>query len=214
MYKYVIFDLDGTLIDTSEGTVKMFKASLNHAGIFESDENIKALIGPPLTRRLVNDYGLSETQARDAVDIGNKYFFEKGVYECRVFDNIISTLELLKDKGIKMSVATSQPEKSALIEMEHVGILNYFETIQANDLYQTRGTKSDFIKICLNEMNIDNKSECIMIGDKHPDIMGGKENNLDTIGVLYGYGDLEEIKESKPTYIASSPDEIANIILG
>jgi len=213
MYKYVVFDLDGTLIDTSEGTVKMFKKALNHAGIFDTDENIKALIGPPLTRRLVNDFGLSEQNAREAVDVGNKYFFEKGVYECHVFDKMIDTLEQLKDRGIKMSVATSQPEETALIEMEHVGIHNYFDIIEANNLYQTKGTKSDFIKTCLKSMNVDNKSDAIMIGDKSPDILGGKENDLDTVGVLYGYGDLKEIKGSNPTHIASIPPDITNIIL-
>lgn len=214
MYKYVVFDLDGTLIDTSEGTVKMFKKSLNHAGIFDTDENIKSLIGPPLTRRLVNDFGLSEERAREAVDVGNKYFFEKGVYECQVFDNMIETLEELKDRGIKMSVATSQPEETALMEMEHVGIHNYFETIQANNLYQTRGTKSDFIKTCLKSMDVKDKLDAIMIGDKRPDILGGKDNDLDTIGVLYGYGDLKEIKESEPTHIADLPVDIPKIILG
>ena len=141
MYKYVVFDLDGTLIDTAEGTVKMFQAGLKYAGINKDDEYVKSLIGPPFARNLVRNSGLSEEKARKAIDVSNEYMFDKGVYECKLFDGIRETLEKLKSKDIKMSVATSQPEESALIEARHVKILDYFDHFIANNLYQTKEVK-------------------------------------------------------------------------
>lgn len=213
MYKYVVFDLDGTLIDTAEGTVKMFQAGLKYAGINKDDEYVKSLIGPPFARTLVTKFGLSEEKARKAIDVSNEYMFDKGVYECKLFDGIRETLEKLKSKDIKMSVATSQPEESALIEARHVKILDYFDHFIANNLYQTKGSKSDFVGMCIDNMNVLDKNEAVMIGDKNPDIVGGRENGIDTIGVLYGYGDLKEIKDSNPVYIVNNPLEIADIIL-
>ena len=213
MYKYIVFDLDGTLIDTAEGTVKMFQEGLRYAGIIEDDKAVKSLIGPPFARTLVTKYGLSEEKAKKAIDVSNEYMFDKGVYECKLFDGMRETLEKLKSKDIKMSVATSQPEESAFIEAKHVGIFDYFDHFIANNLYQTRGSKSDFVGICIENMNVTHKNEAVMIGDKKPDIVGGRENGIDTIGVLYGYGNLEEIQDSEPIHIAKNPLEIADIIL-
>lgn len=112
-----------------------------------------------------------------------------------------------------MSVATSQPEESAFIEAKHVDIFDYFDHFIANNLYQTRGSKSDFVGMCIENMNVTHKNEAVMIGDKKPDIVGGRENGIDTIGVLYGYGNLEEIQDSEPIHIAKNPLEIADIIL-
>ncbi|MCO8193939.1 MULTISPECIES: HAD hydrolase-like protein [Anaerofustis] len=213
MYKYIVFDLDGTLIDTAEGTVKMFQEGLRYAGIIEDDKVVKSLIGPPFARTLVTKYGLSEEKAKKAIDVSNEYMFDKGVYECKLFDGMRETLEMLKANNIKLSVATSQPEDSALIEAKHVEILDYFDHFIANNLYQTRGSKSDFVGMCIDKMEVSDKSSAIMIGDKKPDIIGGKENGIATMGVLYGYGDLSEIKESNPIHIVKTPIQIKDIIL-
>lgn len=213
MYKYIVFDLDGTLINTAQGTVKMFQECLKYAGIRESDDAVKALIGPPFAKTLVTKFGLSEEKAKKAIDVGNEYMFDKGVYECELFEGMKETLEKLKQKDIAMSIATSQPEESAMIEIKHVGIFEYFDFIEANNLYQTRGSKKDFVYNCIEKMNVLDKSNAIMIGDKSPDIIGGRENGLDTMGVLYGYGDLKEIASSNPIHIVKNPLEIADIIL-
>lgn len=214
MYKYVVFDLDGTLINTQKGTIKTFRAGLNHFGIDDTDENIKALIGPPFARTVITHYGLSEEEGKKAIEVCNEYIIKKGVYECEVFSGIKEVLKTLKENNIKLAVATSQGDESAIEEAKYTGIFEYFDLFVANDMFQRSGTKSDFIAVCLEEMGVTNKEEAIMIGDKSPDIHGGKENGLDTIGVLYGYGSEEEINESNPSYIASSPKDLIDIILG
>ena len=67
--------------------------------------------------------------------------------------------------------------------------------------------------MCIKALEIDDLSEAVMIGDKSPDIRGGKDNGLDTIGVLYGYGEYEEISKAEPDYIIRKPEDIIDIIL-
>ena len=213
MYRYVIFDLDGTLIDTSLGTVKCFKTALDYLGIEMSEKRIRSYIGPPFTRTLVNEFEVAEEDARKAMDLGHEYLATRGYMHCFTFEGMKETLECLRKNGIRMAVATSQPEATAVLEAEFVQISDYFECFEANNEYQTRGTKSDFVGMCIEALEIDDLSEAVMIGDKSPDIRGGKDNGLDTIGVLYGYGEYEEISKAEPDYIIRKPEEIIDIIL-
>lgn len=213
MYRYIIFDLDGTLIDTSEGTIECFRKALDYLGIEMTDEKIRTYIGPPFTRTLVNEFKVEEERARRAMDIGHAFLADEGYKSCFVFEGMRDTLDRLKEEGIRMGVATSQPIRTAEKEVAHVGIGDYFECFEANDEYQTRGTKSDFVRMCLEDMDVTDRSRVLMIGDKPADINGGKDNGLDTAGVLYGYGTPEEIDGAAPDHIINEPEELLDLVL-
>ena len=212
-YKTVVFDLDGTLIDSYEGIAKAFQQALLYKGVQESIETIKSLIGPPLYRTIITRYGFTEAEGKEAMKRHRDYLKEKGIYECSVFEGVEEMLQSLSDAGITLAIASNKPDYSTFAQLDHLGLSKFFTSIVCNNEDQTRGTKSDFIRIALEECGVKDKSAAIMVGDRGEDIQCGKENGLDTIGVLYGYGTKEEMREHQPTYVVKSPADVRKIIL-
>ena len=212
-YKYVVFDLDGTILDSHEGICKCFQKALKAYGVEESIENITKLLGPPLSKTIITKYGFSKEDGAAAMKIHMKRLKEKGIYECLIYDGIVEMLQKLKENGVKMSIATNKPEEASILQLKHFDLYKYFEIVVGNNWTQDRGTKGEFIKMTLEHMGVTDKSEVIMVGDRFNDLAGGVENGLDTLGVTYGYGSEEEIVGCNPTHIAKSPSEIADIVL-
>ncbi|MFZ7131000.1 MAG: HAD-IA family hydrolase [Eubacteriales bacterium] len=212
-YKGVIFDFDGTLIDSEEGIACAFQMALKSKGIAEDLEVIRGLIGPPLTRTIITKYKLSEEDGAQAMEIHRKYYQEIGALQSKLYPNIKDLLTSLKKMGAKMMIATNKPESLAFMQIKHYDIGHYFHAIVGNNDLQTRGSKADFIRIASKDVGVD-KSQLLMVGDRYNDIEAGKEVGLDTIGVTYGYGSLEEIQGTHATYIVNDPMEIVEIVKG
>lgn len=210
-YKGIVFDFDGTIIDSEEGIAKAFQAALKSKGILEELDLIKGLIGPPLSRTIITKYGLSEEEGTKAMEVHRNYYRDYGIYESRLFPNVEKMLKTFNDMGIILMIATNKPESYSLEQMKYYDIEKYFNSIVGNNESQTRGTKADFIKMAINSTNID-VSEVIMVGDRYIDIEAGKQVGLKTVGVTYGYGSEEEIKNSDPTYIIENIMELIDII--
>ena len=212
-YKYVVFDLDGTIVDSHEGICICFQQALKSAGIEESVDNIRKLLGPPLSRTIITKYGLSEEEGAAAMKIHMKRLKEKGIYECKIYEGIPKLLKTLNEKGIKIAIATNKPEEPSILQLKHFDLAKYFEIIVGNNYTQTRGTKGDFIRMALEHMGVEDKKDAVMVGDRFNDLEGGVENGLDTIGVTYGYGSKEEIEDCKPTHIVDTPLDMLKVIL-
>ena len=111
-------------------------------------------------------------------------------------------------------MATSKPEPMAERIVEHFGLKDYFEYVAGSTMDETRTAKADVIAYALKEVGITDRSKVLMVGDRRHDIVGAQKNNLDSMGVLYGYGGREELVLAGATLIAETPQEAADIILG
>lgn len=212
-YKTVVFDLDGTLIDSYEGIAKAFQQALLYKGVEESIETIKTLIGPPLNRTIVTRYGFTQEEGREAMKRHKAYIQEKGIYECRAFAGVQTMLQALLDAGLTLAIASNKPDYATFIQLDHLGLRGFFTSVACNNEDQTRGTKRDFIRTALEECGVRDKSAAVMVGDRGEDIQSGKENGLDTVAALYGYGTEEELRACQPTYTAASPEDVRRRIL-
>ncbi|NTW70776.1 MAG: HAD-IA family hydrolase [Eubacteriaceae bacterium] len=210
-YKGIVFDLDGTIIDSETGIAKGFQKALASKGVAEEISAIKELIGPPLSRTIITKYGFDEKDAAEAMAIHREYYSTIGVYESDVYAGIVPMLEELKKRGLRLMIATNKAEEYAVKQLEHHGLLKYFDSVSGNDLLQKKGLKRDFIEEALEKSGMD-KNDVVMVGDRFNDIDAAKEMEMDTIGVLYGYGSVEEIEGTKPTYIIKTPLELLEII--
>ena len=198
--QYFLFDLDGTLTNPKEGITNCIEFALSHFGIKvdNKDELIK-FIGPPLIYSFKTFYNMNDKDAEIAVKKYRERFETKGLYENELFDEIPRLLNELKSKCKTLIVATSKPEVFATKILEHFDILKYFDFVSGAELDGTRNDKADVIEYAIKNSGIKDVSTAIMIGDREHDIIGANIHNMESVGVLYGFGSIKEFKENNAT---------------
>ena len=201
-YEYILMDLDGTLTDPFTGITKSVQYALNHYGIVVDNlTHLAPFIGPPLVDSFQEFYQFPRKQAEEAVQIYHERFIDKGWLENKVYEGIEDFLIDQKKLGKQLFVATSKPEPLAIKILNHFNISSYFTFIGGDTMNHSRSSKGEVIHYIINQGFISNKDKAVMIGDRKYDIIGAKQNGIDSIGVLYGYGNKEELEEAGADYI-------------
>ncbi len=212
-YKYILFDLDGTLTDPMEGITKSVQYALSKYGIHVDDRSqLTPFIGPPLQHSFQEFYGFSVEQANEACEKYNEYFPVKGIFENKVYEGIEQLLQRLRKAGYKLFVATSKPEPLARKILEHFGLISYFGYVGGDTMDRSRSDKAKVIRHVLENNAITSLEEVVMIGDRKHDIIGAKSNHIDSIGVLYGYGDYDELNTAGASFIAKDLLELESLL--
>ena len=213
MYKYLLFDLDGTLTDPSIGITNSVAYALSKFGInVEDKRTLYKFIGPPLVDAFSEYYGFSKEDSEKATAFYRETFSVKGLFENRVYDGVVEMLEALKNAGKRLIIATSKPEPFTMKILKHFDLLKYFDFVAAATFDASRNSKDKVIAYALQSLDIKDKSEVVMIGDRHHDIDGARENGIDSIGVLWGFGSREELETSGATHIAESVQQILKYV--
>ena len=210
--KHILFDLDGTIVRSDLGITKGVQKSLEHFGIYEELDDLKKFVGPPMVESYTNFYGFSLEQYKEALDVFHDYYRSVGIFECELYEGIEEMLESLS-KEYKLYVATSKPEREARRVIEHFGLDKYFTFVGGSDgdFNTKRATKTAVIEYVLETNKIMDRGFAIMVGDKSHDIVGAGNAGLKSIGVLYGYGDLEEFEGAN--YIVKNVEDLRDMFL-
>ena len=213
MYKYVLFDLDGTLTNPEIGITSSVMYALEKFGIkVENRKELHPFIGPPLMYSFQTFYGLSKEDSELAVKYYRERFSAKGLYENEVYAGVETVLQELKKSGRTLIIATSKPEEFTLKILKHFELYQYFDFVAGATMDGSRGEKADVIRYALEISGIEDKSQAIMIGDRHYDILGAKEHGLDSMGVLFGFGDYEELTKAGADYIVENVEDILKYV--
>ena len=210
--KHILFDLDGTIVRSDLGITKGVQKSLEHFGIYEELDDLKKFVGPPMVESYTNFYGFSLEQYKEALDVFHDYYRTVGIFECELYDGIEEMLDSLS-KEYKLYVATSKPEREARRVIEYFGLDKYFTFVGGSDgdFNTKRATKTAVIEYVLETNKIMDKTYAIMVGDKSHDIVGAGNAGLKSIGVLYGYGGLEEFEGAN--YIVKNVEDLRDMFL-
>ena len=213
-YEVVLFDLDGTLTDPGIGITNSVAYALEKYNIHIKERaELYRFIGPPLVDSFQNFYGFSDEQALEAVEYYREYYQDKGIFENYVYDGIPDLLETLRARGKRLIVATSKPEEFAKRIIKHYDLGKYFSYVAGATMdNQTRITIAAVIRYALDTCQIEQTEKVVMVGDRKHDVLGAAQWGIDTIGVLYGYGDREELEAAGARYIADTVEQIAGII--
>ena len=206
-YRTVLFDLDGTLLDTRPGIIRSMKATLDRLGIRQPpEESLNAFIGPPLRDCFTAVCGLSDDIADRAVEIYRRHLVESGgIYDCNVYPGIPQLLGKLKSSGCRLGVATSKATWLARDVLAHKGLAAFFDTISGS---QERGdTKAESIRQALARL-ASGKDGAVLVGDRKFDAQGARETGIDCIGVRYGYGTAAELSASPFTAVLPTVDSL------
>lgn len=212
-YKIIIFDLDGTLSDSGVGITKCVQYALKKLNIIEEDlNNLKHFVGPPLKDELMKTYGCSEAEAKQGVEFYRERYTPVGIYETSLYENVEQLLVSLKERGKIIALATSKPLGMAEEVIKYLQIEQYFDYIMGADLNGPIHNKKDVLLALLEKFGFMNKNEMVMIGDTIFDIEGANSVGIDSIGVSYGYGNIEEMQEKGAKAIADAPLELLKLV--
>lgn len=211
-YKYILFDLDGTLDDPFEGITKSVEYAMKKFGV-DCDRNaLKCFIGPPLTDSFMSVFGLCEKDALRAVDYYREYYRPTGIFEVTIYDGIQELLRDLKSAGYKLVLATSKPKIFADMILEKFGLAEYFDATFGSELDGTRVKKDEVIAHAFESYPID-KPLAIMVGDRRHDVEGAHKNGIPCVGVTFGYGDRDEHISCGAEHIVDSVGELRAFFL-
>ncbi len=217
MKQYLLFDLDGTLTDPKVGITTCVQYALKALGIDEPDlDKLEPFIGPPLKDSFQEFYQMSDEQAQEAVKKYRERFETVGIFENSIYDGIPHLLRTLKENGLHLAVASSKPTVFVRKILEHFHIDKYFEVVVGSELDGTRVKKEEVVQEALRQLFKDKPiavDKVYMIGDRKFDIEGAKAMQVDSVGVAYGYGSMEELKAAHADYIVRTVEELQRFLL-
>ena len=213
LYKFVLFDLDGTLTDPIEGILKSVRYALHKEGLStQSNEDLSWVIGPPLKESFAQLANTTDEAVLKRLLSGyRERFGTVGLYENLVFDGIPELLAELVELGSRLYIATSKPTVYAEKIIEHFHLDRFFTAIAGSELNESRTHKGEVIRYLLSTSDIV-PGQSIMVGDRMHDVLGARENGIRTIGVLYGYSSESELQNAGAAYVARSITELHHLL--
>lgn len=211
-YNCILFDLDGTLLDTSRGVLKSIDYTINELGLAPlTEEKKRTFIGPPIQNSFRNTYGLDdEMTARAAATFRNVYK-DKFLLEADPYDGMYDFLKELRANGIKTAVATYKREDYTLRLLDALDISRYFDIIKGSDM-EGKLTKADIVQYCVDGLSAD-KHDIVLIGDSVNDETGAQARGVDFIGVTFGFGYKTKDDVKNTVFVADTVRELRDYIL-
>jgi phosphoglycolate phosphatase len=209
----VLFDLDGTLVDSSE----TISASIHHAlekmgNDLEHKVPVTSYIGQPLLDIFMNEFGMGSNQAETAIDHYRKYYDSLNSAGTHVYPRIGQVLSSLNEAGFSLFVATVKPTPIAHKVLRDVRLISHFNGIAGASMGSERRDKSSIITHALQKFELE-PGQSLMIGDRSEDIKGAHDNGLTAVGVTYGFGTRAELISAKPAHVVDQSREITALLL-
>ena len=239
-YRRIFFDLDGTLVQSEFGIVDSVIYALKKFGIEGQDrEKLKKFIGPALFESFQNFYHFNKEDADRAVVYYREHYEKEGIYMAPLYDGVEEMLQELTAMGKKLFAVTAKPQEMAERVLRHTGIDGYFQAVVGPDRSARQTDKASLIRRAIQYAAEGEKTDArqpeeghladdpavddgqrageiaahsLMVGDRHYDIEGAVQTGVDSLGVLYGYGDRQELCLAGSTYLADSPAEVVEVI--
>ena len=214
MFEYILFDFDGTVVDTGEGILRSLQYSFSEMGDrVPSFDELKKFIGPPVYYSFTQYYGISEDRVGDYIKKYRERYKREGIYESELYNNMLTLLGTLKECGVKTGVASSKPEHLIFDVADHLDITKYFDVIVGvKSDASNHSSKTGLITEAMEKLGVADKSKVLMVGDRHYDITGAKGAGVSSCGCLWGYGNKEEFIEYEADFIVSDPLEIVKLV--
>ncbi len=207
----IFIDLDGTLIDPKAGITRSIQYALRELGVeAPSSDELSWCIGPPLWESLPILLGPHGDVLR-AIELYRARFSDVGMFEADVHDGIGEMLMDLRDTGLPLFVATSKPETYARAIVDHFGIGHYIDGLFGAEMDGARADKTSLLAHALAETGAV-AHDSVMIGDRRHDVLGAQNNDIRSLGVMWGFAEDGELHLAEADALAGAPAEVAEIV--
>lgn len=214
-YKLVIFDVDGTILDTSEGLLASTVYMIEKLDYPMPDPDVlRSFVGPRIQDSVERIFGLQGSQLKEAVDIFRDRYKEKDVLRACPYNGIFNVLSALKEQGIHITVATNKRQDFTDELMKKYNFSSYVEGVYGTDA-AGKLRKIDLLKKCLDQFPEYDSKSAVMVGDSSYDAEAASALGIDFVGVTYGFDFKEEKDLANWPYtgIAANPNELIDILL-
>lgn len=213
MPSHILFDLDGTLTDSAEGILKSVDYAFAALHLEKpSQETLMDFIGPPLESSFMHVCKLNSEQTEQAVKAFRERFSATGIYENALYPGVLTMLGELQANEKVLFLATAKPLPYAQRILDHFSLTHFFQSVHGPTMGMATITKGDVIRQCLQNNSI-LPSRAVMVGDRWHDMEGAKENQVSSIGVLYGYGSREELESAGADLLAEDIPHLTKLLL-
>ncbi len=213
MYKNILLDLDGTVVNTEEGVVKSIAYALEAYGYeVPGIEKLRTYIGPPLTKSFQDDYGVSEEKSLEMIYKFRERYMHKCAIESELFPYMAEGIKELKDNGFLIALCSSKNEPACKQILEYHNILEYFDSVVGASEDTSREKKIEIIEEFFKRFPEATKEETVLIGDTIYDVVGAKEYGIDCIGVEYGFGDTKAMLDNGALAIFNDFKEVCDYV--
>lgn len=195
MKKVAIFDVDGTLLDTTEGVLSSVRYTIEaHKLDMPTEQELKRFIGPPIQDSFQRVYGFEREKLQELATTFRNHYKDVDLLKAVPYEGILETCRALREGGVEIAVATYKRQDYAEKIVRFFGFGAYTDVIYGAD-HENRLKKADIIRLCLESTGGCDKKAAVMIGDSDNDAIGAERQELDFVGVTYGFGfkDKEEI---------------------
>lgn len=210
MKKTILFDLDGTITDSGEGIINCVIYALERFGLPIPDRNsLRCFVGPPLHESFIKQ-GIPAERAEEAVAVYRERYVPTGMFENTPYPGIREVLESLKANGHTLYVASSKPEWMCVEILKHFELDQYFEQICGATMDTSRTNKEAVIAYLMEQNG--RPDNMVMVGDTKFDVLGAKFHGIPCVGVSWGYGTVDEMREAGAAAIAFSMKELSDIL--
>jgi phosphoglycolate phosphatase len=205
----VLLDLDGTLVDSEPGILSSVRAALQALGHAPDPSlDISAIIGPPIEDimgLLLARYG--DDRVEEAVAAYRDDYGRQGLFGSRPYDGVPGALAVLRDAGAQLILATSKRRTFAQKILAHIGLEGLFAAVYGSEPGGALDHKPELIAHILERHDLA-ADRCVMVGDRRYDIAGAHANRVRALGVLWGYGEREELENSGADDLVADPSDL------
>lgn len=210
--KNILFDLDGTLTDPATGITGSIQFALKKLGrsVPPADDLIWC-IGPPLLGSFKTMLGRNFGEAETALSLYRERYNAEGKFKNEIYPGIPETLQSLLEQSINLFLATSKPQVFANEILIHFNLLPFFKAVYGSELDGALADKGELIAYILEKEKI-SAENTMMVGDRSYDILAAKKHGIYSVGVTYGFGTIEELRESNADYIIDTPEQLLEAV--
>ena len=172
-YDAILFDVDGTLIDSAPGIINTLKEVFARMGVDTTNVNLRRYLGPPL-RKSFGEHFTDPALIEKATDLYRDSYAVKGSHECAAYPGAAEMLQRLKDAGLVLCTATSKPTQVVTPILEEKGLAGYFDFIGGASMDESRDTKTDVVRHVLAQPMMQGR-RVLMVGDRNDDMRGAAD---------------------------------------
>ena len=208
----MLFDFDGTLNETGPGIFAATRAMMREFNVPDiPDSEMIKIVGPPLKVGFSTILRMDEATVPAAVARYREIAKTVGMDLVKPYPGVLDMMRELKALGALVGIVTAKVHSTALEQIELFGFAPYTDYVRGA-YPDGRGEKPELLRVALDELELD-RSSVVMVGDRYYDISAAVQSGVDSIGVLYGYGSEEELRDAGATYIVRTVEELSRLLI-